>query len=105
MPESLFDDAREALDWLVARIDFLDPGSKQVVPNDQQLQSARVREALREGVRLQTTDGLPADLARVLRDPTVVVPRDHEVRLADGRTLHEHLEEWRNAPSNTASAE
>jgi hypothetical protein len=29
--------------------------------------------------------------------------RDHEMRLADGRTLFEHLDEWRNAPSNTAS--
>ena len=49
------------------------------------------------------TEGLPADLVRVMRDPRLVVPRDHEVRLADGRTLHEHLEEWRNAPSETAS--
>lgn len=50
------------------------------------------------------TEGLPEDLVRVLRDPTITIPRDHEIKLADGRTLFEHLEEWRNAPSNTASA-
>lgn len=44
-------------------------------------------------------------LERVLRDPTVIVGRDHEVRLADGRTLAEHMVEWQNAPSNTASAD
>lgn len=49
------------------------------------------------------TEGLPPDLARILRDPTITIPRDHEIRL-DGRTLFEHLHEWRNAPSNTASA-
>lgn len=49
--------------------------------------------------------GLPKDLARVLQDGTVIIARDHEVRLADGRTLAEHLVEWRNAPSNTMSAE
>jgi len=48
-------------------------------------------------------DGLQPDLLRVLRDPTITVPQDHEIRLADGRTLFDHLEEWRNAPSNTAS--
>jgi len=47
---------------------------------------------------------LPPDLLRALRDPTIVLARDHEVRCADGRTLHEHLEIWRNAPSNTTSA-
>lgn len=47
---------------------------------------------------------LPPDLVRVLRDPTITIQLDHEIRLADGRTLFEHLEEWRNAPSNTASA-
>ena len=51
------------------------------------------------------TERLPPDLAAALRDPTIVLPRDHEVRLADGRTLHEHLEDWRNAPSDTASAD
>jgi hypothetical protein len=51
------------------------------------------------------TEGLPPDLVRVLRDPTITIARDHEIRLADGRTLFEHLEEWRNAPSNTASAD
>ena len=50
------------------------------------------------------TDGLSPDLVRVLRDPTITIARDHEIRLADGRTLFEHLETWRNAPSNTASA-
>ena len=46
--------------------------------------------------------GLPPDLLRILRDPTITIDRDHQCRLADGRTLFEHLEEWRNAPSNTA---
>lgn len=48
--------------------------------------------------------GMPADLMAALRNPSIVLDRDKEVRCADGRTLHEHLEEWRNAPSNTASA-
>jgi hypothetical protein len=68
----------------------------------------RMRQALYAAAdrieALEAGDGLPSDLLALLRDPTVVVTRDHEVRLADGRTLHEHLEEWRNAPSNTASA-
>lgn len=50
------------------------------------------------------TEGLPLELVRVLRDPTITISRDHEIRLADGRTLFEHIEEWRNAPSDTASA-
>ena len=50
-----------------------------------------------------TLEGLPKDLARVLRDPTITIPRDHEIKLADGRSLFDHLQEWRNAPSNTAS--
>lgn len=53
----------------------------------------------------EATQGLPSDLVALLRDPSISIPRDHEVRLADGRTLWEHLQEWRNAPSNTASAE
>jgi len=48
--------------------------------------------------------GLPSDLVKLLRDPTISLPQD-EVLLADGRTLWEHLEAWRNAPSNTASAD
>lgn len=31
------------------------------------------------------TLGLPPDLVRVLRDPTITIDRDHEIRLADGR--------------------
>lgn len=51
------------------------------------------------------TCGLPKDLARVLRDRSISIPRDHEIKMADGRSLWEHLREWNNAPSNTASAE
>lgn len=54
--------------------------------------------------RAYATCGLPRDLRRALANPTTTVPRDHEVRLADGRTLWELLEDWRNAPSTTASA-
>jgi hypothetical protein len=66
----------------------------------------RVEKKLNEiidAVNLLLT-GLPADLIAVLRDPTVTIQRDHEILLADGRTLFEHLEDWRKAPSNTASA-
>lgn len=42
------------------------------------------------------TSGLPPDLARVLRDPSIVVSQDQSVWEALGR--------WANAPSNTASA-
>lgn len=51
------------------------------------------------------TCGLPKDLARVLRDPTIIIELDHEIRLADGRTLWEHMVEWKSAPSNTMSAD
>lgn len=51
------------------------------------------------------TEGLPPELAEALLDPTIVVRRDHDCRQVDGRTLAEHLEEWRNAPSNTVSAD
>jgi hypothetical protein len=47
-------------------------------------------------------EGLPPDLARILCDPTIIIDRDHEIRLADGRTLFEHIHEWQNAPSDTA---
>lgn len=47
---------------------------------------------------------LPPDLLRVLRDQTITIDRDREIRLADGRTLWDHLHEWRNAPSHTVSA-
>ena len=58
-----------------------------------------------EGRNPASTEGLPPDLARVLRDPSITIDRDYEIRLADGRTLFEHLQQWRNAPSNTASAD
>jgi hypothetical protein len=48
------------------------------------------------------TEGLPPDLARILCDPMIIIDRDHEIRLADGRTLFEHIHEWQNAPSDTA---
>lgn len=51
------------------------------------------------------TDQLPPDLLRVLQDPTIVIQRDREITLPDGRTLADHLHEWANAPSNTASAD
>lgn len=50
-------------------------------------------------------EGLPPVLARALRDPRIIVAQDREYRLADGRTLAEHLEEWRNAPCDTFSAD
>ncbi len=53
----------------------------------------------------EEAEDLPADLLAVLRDPSITIQRDHEIRLADGRTLAEHMQEWRNAPSNTASAD
>jgi len=49
-------------------------------------------------------DGLPPELVKALRDPGVTIQADHDTRLANGQTLAEHLEEWRNAPSNTASS-
>lgn len=41
--------------------------------------------------------GLPEDLARVLRDQSIIVPQDAKV--------WELLASWQNAPSNTASAD
>jgi hypothetical protein len=46
---------------------------------------------------------LPPDLLRALRDPTIRLPQDDAI-MADGRSLWDHLAEWRNAPCNTASA-
>ena len=40
--------------------------------------------------------GLPDDLARVLRDQSIIVPQDQSV--------FERIAEWQNAPSDTASA-
>jgi hypothetical protein len=40
--------------------------------------------------------GLPNDLARVLRDQSIIVPQDSAV--------WDLLSKWRNAPSNTMSA-
>ena len=62
------------------------------------------QEAEVEIVRLRVGAGMPSDLAPLLLDPTIITDRDRQVRLADGRTLAEHLIEWQNAPSNTASA-
>jgi hypothetical protein len=58
-------------------------------------------EELRDTIRELSTHGLPDDLVAVLRDPSVTIPRDHEVTLADGRSLFDHIQEWRNAPSDT----
>lgn len=48
------------------------------------------------------TEGMPPELVRALRDPTIRLPQD-DYKLADGRPLWDHLQEWRNAPSGTAS--
>jgi hypothetical protein len=42
------------------------------------------------------TEGLPQDLARVLRDQSIIVPQDAAV--------FEMIARWSNAPSDTASA-
>lgn len=52
-----------------------------------------------------TTDGLPPELAKALRDPSIIVDADRKAVLADGKTLAQHLNEWRDAPSNTFSAD
>jgi hypothetical protein len=50
--------------------------------------------------------GLPPDLARVLRDPAIVIPQDAAVFEAVANTpLFETVLAWMNAKSNTASAE
>ena len=41
-------------------------------------------------------DGLPDDLARILRDPSIIVPQDAAV--------FELVAKWMDAPSDTASA-
>jgi hypothetical protein len=46
------------------------------------------------------TEGLPDDLARVLRDQSVIVPQDAAVW-----ELLAMLAKWQNAPSDTASAD
>lgn len=43
------------------------------------------------------TEGLPPDLARVLRDQSIVVSQDG--------AIFELIHKWQNAPSNTASAD
>lgn len=73
------------------------------------LQRTAVVEGLRavlggEAVGPVGEEGLPAPLLDALRDRTVFVAADQGHKLADGRTLAEHLEAWRNAPSNTMSS-
>src|SRR4051812_2313169 len=61
---------------------------------------ARERDALHRAVEADESDptaGLPDDLARVLRDQSIIVPQDAAV--------WELLAKWQNAPSNTASAD
>lgn len=48
---------------------------------------------------------MPPDLARVVTDPYVVIDKDREIKMPDGRSLWDHMREWREAPSNTASAD
>jgi hypothetical protein len=100
MDSPLFDVIRKSLNQLT------DHGSQKCLEclEHRRVGMEAVDEVEREFNRLTATQGLPADLAALLRDPTITVPRDHEVCLADGRTLFEHLQEWQNAPSNTASA-
>jgi hypothetical protein len=96
------DTKEEALRWIAdAAADETCPGYTLARVGE------RARAALGEwgDESADPTAGLPPDIVRVLRDPTITIARDHEIRLADGRTLFEHLEEWRNAPSNTASAD
>jgi hypothetical protein len=57
-----------------------------------------------DGEQRAAEDGVPPELLKALRDPHVTIGADAEYRLANGQTLAEHLEEWRNAPSNTVSA-
>ena len=42
-------------------------------------------------------EGLSPDLARVLRDPSIIVPQD--------AVVFDLIAKWANAPSNTASAD
>jgi len=49
-----------------------------------------------EETPVDPTEGLPLDLARVLRDHSIIVPQD--------AGLWEMLARWRDAPSDTASA-
>lgn len=56
----------------------------------------QVAQFLRRERESRPTDGLPDDLARVLRDHSIIVPQDQSV--------FELIASWRDAPSNTASA-
>ena len=91
----------------------LDKAKARIADLEEQLRSAETTLAYAEefiehqdmSYRWAGPSVVPPDLARVLRDPSITIDRDYEIRLADGRTLFEHLQQWRNAPSNTASAD
>ena len=77
-------------------------GSRVIVPLDASLPSRPCPDCNPAPTQVE---GLPPELERALRDPSIVVDADRRAVLADGKTLAEHLEEWRDAPSNTVSAD
>ena len=85
-------------DWLVM---VPDRGLRVFTPQEFE---ATFEPADRDQRESQATVGLPPELAQALSDPTIIVDRDREITLKDGRTLAEHLEEWSDAPSTTVSA-
>lgn len=101
-----------------ARVRTLEDGLREI----EQTAAGEADEALRAFAAALLSDqpddqddptaGLPDDLARLLRDPRIVVPQDSavwtlvgEARLPDGRNLWDALRDWQNAPSNTPSAD
>jgi len=77
-------------------------GSQDVVDSGDVKSARLIHEALRSRAASRDTEpddpteGLPPDLARVLRDQSIIVPQD--------AGLWEMLARWRDAPSDTASA-
>lgn len=72
---------------------LLNPKLRDLLARFAALQPENTDEAASE----DPTAGLPADLVSALRDPNVVVPQD--------AALFDLLAKWKNAPSDTASAE
>lgn len=82
--------------------EFPPPGAQQGDPEPAETEPVEGEEPR------EPAEGLPADLARVLRDPSIVIARDADVfRLTAPTTseLARLIEQWRNAPCPTASAE
>lgn len=112
---------RNDAEWPQERIDYLDrrlANAIRSVRADFVLYDSAGNELCEEAVRsivlcalaagerfdaeqASAIEGLPEDLVRVLRDPSITIQRDHDIRLGDGRTLFDHIQEWRNAPSDT----